>query len=163
PVCVPAGAGTGKTRAITHRIAYGAATGRLNPRPVLAVTFTAKAAAAMRPRLRDLRVPAAHARTSPSAALRPLRPLSPRVVRGALRDFVAEVEWSRVSMLTPESYPDAVEKSRRPGVAGFDPRSIARILTQYEEVKKDRGVIDFEDVLLHMVGFLTERPDVARE
>ena len=190
PVCVLAGAGTGKTRAITHRIAYGVATGRLNPRHVLAVTFTAKAAAEMRSRLRDLGVPAVQARTFHSAALRQLRHFWPRVVggtmpeimpgkfagvgeactrlhmsvdRAALRDIVAEVEWSRVSMLTPESYPDAVEKSRRPGVAGFDPRSIARILTQYEEVKKERGVIDFEDVLLHMVGFLTERPDVARE
>src|SRR5699024_5185146 len=65
--------------------------------------------------------------------------------------------------LTPESYPQAAEETRRPGVAGFDSRSIARILTQYEEVKKERGVIDFEDVLLHLVGFLTERPDVARE
>ncbi len=62
-------------------------------------------------------------------------------------------------------YPEAAERAGRPGgVAGFDSRSIARILTQYEEVKKSRGgVIDFEDVLLHMVGFLSERPDVARE
>src|SRR5699024_527334 len=81
----------------------------------------------------------------------------------ALRDIVAEVEWSRVSMLTPESYPEAAQRARRPGVAGFDSRSISRILTQYEEVKKENGVIDFEDVLLHMVGFLTERGDVARE
>lgn len=185
-----AGAGTGKTRAITHRIAYGVATGQLNPRHVLAVTFTAKAAAEMRSRLRDLGVPAVQARTFHSAALRQLRHFWPRVVggpmpelltnkfagigeacqrlhlsvdRAALRDIVSEVEWSRVSMLTPESYPEAAQQTRRPGVAGFDSRSISRILTQYEEVKKERGVIDFEDVLLHMVGFLTERADVARE
>ena len=190
PMCVLAGAGTGKTRAITHRIAYGVATGQLNPRHVLAVTFTAKAAAEMRSRLRDLGVPAVQARTFHSAALRQLRHFWPRVVggpmpdiiaskyagvgeacsrlhlsvdRAALRDIVAEVEWSRVSMLTPESYPDAAAQTRRPGVAGFDSRSISRILTQYEEVKKEQGVIDFEDVLLHMVGFLTERGDVARE
>ncbi|MDN5601009.1 MAG: ATP-dependent DNA helicase UvrD2, partial [Brachybacterium sp.] len=190
PVCVLAGAGTGKTRAITHRIAYGVATGQLNPRHVLAVTFTAKAAAEMRSRLRDLGVPAVQARTFHSAALRQLRHFWPRVVggpmpelltnkfagigeacqrlhlsvdRAALRDIVSEVEWSRVSMLTPESYPEAAQQTRRPGVAGFDSRSISRILTQYEEVKKERGVIDFEDVLLHMVGFLTERADVARE
>ncbi|MCG7308449.1 ATP-dependent DNA helicase UvrD2 [Brachybacterium sp. ACRRE] len=190
PVCVLAGAGTGKTRAITHRIAYGVMTGRLNPRHVLAVTFTAKAAAEMRSRLRDLGVPAVQARTFHAAALRQLRHFWPRVVggpvpeimankyagvaeacqrlhmsvdRAALRDIVSEVEWSRVSMLTPESYPEAAAATRRPGVAGFDSRSISRILTQYEEVKKEKGVIDFEDVLLHMVGFLTERPDVARE
>ncbi|PWH06838.1 ATP-dependent DNA helicase [Brachybacterium endophyticum] len=190
PVCVLAGAGTGKTRAITHRIAYGVTTGTLNPRHVLAVTFTAKAAAEMRSRLRDLGVPAVQARTFHAAALRQLRHFWPRVVggavpeimpnkyagvaeacqrlhmsvdRAALRDIVAEVEWSRVSMLTPESYPEAAKETWRPGVAGFDARSISRILTQYEEVKKEKGVIDFEDVLLHMVGFLTERPDVARE
>ena len=190
PLCVLAGAGTGKTRAITHRIAYGVDTGQLNPRHVLAVTFTAKAAAEMRSRLRDLGVPAVQARTFHSAALRQLRHFWPRVVggavpeilpqkyagvaeacqrlymsvdRAALRDIVAEVEWSRVAMLTPEAYPQAAEQSQRPGVAGFDARSIARILTQYEEVKKEKGVIDFEDVLLHMVGFLTERSDVARE
>ncbi|MEE1649297.1 ATP-dependent DNA helicase UvrD2 [Brachybacterium sp. J144] len=190
PVCVLAGAGTGKTRAITHRIAYGVATGQLNPRHVLAVTFTAKAAAEMRSRLRDLGVPAVQARTFHSAALRQLRHFWPRVVggpmpdimaskypgvgeacqrlhlsvdRAALRDIVAEVEWSRVSMLTPEAYPAAAEAARRPGAAGFDARTISRILTQYEEVKKEKGVIDFEDVLLHMVGFLTERADVARE
>ena len=190
PVCVLAGAGTGKTRAITHRIAYGVATGRMDPRHVLAVTFTAKAAAEMRSRLRDLGVPAVQARTSHSPALRQLRHFWPRagggavpdimpsifpgvgeacqrlhmsVDRAALRDIVAEVQWSRVSLLTPETYPEAAEAAQRPGVAGFDARSISRILTQYEEVKKERGVIDFEDVLLHMVGFLTERPDVARE
>ncbi|MFC7373808.1 ATP-dependent DNA helicase UvrD2 [Brachybacterium sp. GCM10030268] len=190
PLCVLAGAGTGKTRAITHRIAYGVATGQLDPRHVLAVTFTAKAAAEMRSRLRDLGVPAVQARTFHAAALRQLRHFWPRVVgggmpeimpnkfpgvgeacqrlhmsvdRAALRDIVAEVEWSRVSMLTPESYPEAATAAKRPGVSGFDSRSIARILTQYEEVKKERGVIDFEDVLLHMVGFLTERADVARE
>lgn len=190
PLCVLAGAGTGKTRAITHRIAYGVATGQLNPRHVLAVTFTAKAAAEMRSRLRDLGVPAVQARTFHAAALRQLRHFWPRVIggpmpeimpnkfagiaeacgrlhlsvdRAALRDIVAEVEWSRVSMLTPESYPEAAERARRPGVAGFGARSIARILVQYEEVKKERGVLDFEDVLLHMVGFLSERADVARE
>ncbi len=190
PLCVLAGAGTGKTRAITHRIAYGVATGRLNPRHVLAVTFTAKAAAEMRSRLRDLGVPAVQARTFHAAALRQLRHFWPRVVggampeimpqkfagvgeacqrlhmsvdRAALRDIVSEIEWSRVSMLTPETYPEAAARAHRPGVAGFDSRSIARILTQYEEVKRERNVIDFEDVLLHMVGILTERPDVARE
>ncbi len=190
PVCVLAGAGTGKTRAITHRIAYGVTTGQLNPRHVLAVTFTTKAAAEMRSRLRDLGVPAVQARTFHAAALRQLRHFWPRAIgggvpellpnpfagigeacrrlhlsvdRAALRDIVDEIAWARVGMVTPEAYPEAAERARRSGVAGFEARTISRIMTQYEEVKKERGVIDFDDVLLHMVGILSERPDIARE
>src|SRR5699024_12310153 len=127
---VPAASGTPRTRPTPLRIAHGVAPGRLTPRPRLAVTFTAKAAAEMRSRLRALGVPAVQARTFHSAALRQLRHFWPRVVggtmpeimpgkfagvgeactrlhmsvdRAALRDIVAEVEWSRVSMLTPES------------------------------------------------------------
>ena len=69
PVCVIAGAGTGKTRVITHRIAYAIATGVADPNKTLALTFTARAAGEMRARLRTLGVPNAAARTFHSAAL----------------------------------------------------------------------------------------------
>ncbi len=72
PVCVIAGAGTGKTRAITHRIAYAAAIGTMDPHKVLALTFTARAAGEMRMRLRSLGVPAVAARTIHAAALKQL-------------------------------------------------------------------------------------------
>src|SRR5688500_19712064 len=79
PVRVLAGAGTGKTRAITHRIAYGVATGVYNPHQVLAVTFTTRAAGEMRGRLRALGAGGVQARTFHSAALRPLRYFCPHV------------------------------------------------------------------------------------
>ena len=72
PVCVIAGAGTGKTRVITHRIAYAVASGVADPSKTLALTFTARAAGEMRARLRQLGVPNASARTFHSAALRQL-------------------------------------------------------------------------------------------
>jgi DNA helicase-2/ATP-dependent DNA helicase PcrA len=70
PVVVIAGAGTGKTRALTHRIAYGVATGTYAANAVLAVTFTTRAAGELRSRLRGLGVPSVQARTFHSAALR---------------------------------------------------------------------------------------------
>jgi DNA helicase-2/ATP-dependent DNA helicase PcrA len=188
PVCVLAGAGTGKTRAITHRIAFAALSGVYNPTSVLAVTFTARAAAEMRGRLRDLGVPGVQARTFHAAALRQLQYFWPKVVggslpqivdvkarlvaqaashmrlkvdRAAVRDLAAEVEWTKVSLLTPEAYPAAARRAGRGAPAGLDPETVARLLTTYEEVKTDQGAIDFEDVLLLMAGILEERPDVA--
>jgi hypothetical protein len=82
PVRVLAGAGTGKTRAITHRIAYGVASGVYNPMEVLAVTFTTRAAGEMRGRLRMLGASGVQARTFHSAALRQVRYFWPRVYGG---------------------------------------------------------------------------------
>src|SRR5690606_24373990 len=84
PLCVLAGAGTGKTRAITYRIANGVLSGTYNPQTVLAVTFTARAAGEMRSRLRDLGVGGVQARTFHAAALRQLSYFWPSVVGGSL-------------------------------------------------------------------------------
>ncbi|AKT51398.1 ATP-dependent DNA helicase UvrD2 [Arsenicicoccus sp. oral taxon 190] len=189
PMCVLAGAGTGKTRAITHRIAYGVRSGVYVPQRVLAVTFTARAAGEMRTRLRDLGAAGVQARTFHAAALRQLHYFWPRAIGGAapevmphkagavaeagarlhlqldrpaIRDLAAEVEWAKVSLLTPESYPAAARHARR-DPAGLDPTAMARLLQAYEEVKGERGVIDFEDVLLVMAGILDEHPAIARE
>jgi DNA helicase II / ATP-dependent DNA helicase PcrA len=188
PVCVLAGAGTGKTRAITHRIAYGVRTGTYAPTSVLAVTFTARAAGEMRGRLRDLGVEGVQARTFHAAALRQLGFFWPQVVGGAVprlaehkaalvaeaaarigltvdrlsvRDLASEIEWAKVSLVTAEDYPRAAAAADRGAPAGHDTATVARLLTAYEEAKTDRGVIDFEDVLLVLAGILQSRPDVA--
>ena len=188
PVCVLAGAGTGKTRALTHRIAYGVHSGVYVPQQVLAVTFTARAAGEMRTRLRGLGVGGVAARTFHAAALRQLSYFWPQVVggappsiiehkaglvadaaarlrlpvdRAAVRDLAAEVEWAKVTLLTPASYPAAAVKAGRGEPGGFDIPTVARILEVYEDVKTDRNVIDFEDVLLLTVGILDEYPKVA--
>jgi DNA helicase-2/ATP-dependent DNA helicase PcrA len=188
PMCVLAGAGTGKTRAITHRIAYGVHSGSYQPQRVLAVTFTARAAGEMRSRLRELGVGGVQARTFHAAALRQLQYFWPQAIGGAapevlphkasvvaeagsrlrfqldrttVRDLSSEVEWAKVSMLTPETYPAAARREGR-DPAGLDATAMARLFQTYEEVKAERGVIDFEDVLLVMVGILTEREDIAR-
>ena len=82
PVLVIAGAGTGKTRAITYRIAYGVISGAFDPMKTLALTFTAKAAGEMRSRLRILGIPQVSARTFHSAALRQLIYFWPDVFGG---------------------------------------------------------------------------------
>ncbi|QHF97056.1 ATP-dependent DNA helicase [Streptomyces sp. NHF165] len=186
PVCVLAGAGTGKTRAITHRIAYGVRAGILQPASVLAVTFTQRAAGEMRGRLRQLGATGVQARTFHSAALRQLQFFWPRAIggelpplleskapfvaeaaarcrlrldRGELRDATAEIEWAKVTRTVPDDYPAAIAAAARE--APRDPAEIARLYTLYEQLKRERSVIDFEDVLLLTVGVLQDRPDIA--
>ena len=188
PMCVLAGAGTGKTRAITHRIAYGVHSGAYVPQRVLAVTFTARAAGEMRTRLRELGVGGVPARTFHAAALRQLHFFWPQAVGGAapevlaskapgvaasvsrlrmqfdrtaIRDLAAEIEWGKVSLLTPASYAAGARRAGREA-PGIDHIAMARVWESYEERKTERGVIDFEDVLLLMAGILDERMDIAR-
>lgn len=186
PVCVLAGAGTGKTRAITHRIAYGVRSGRLMPASVLAVTFTNRAAGEMRGRLRALGAGGVQARTFHSAALRQLQYFWPRAIggelprllerkiqfvaeagarcrirldRNELRDVTGEIEWAKVTQTVPADYPAAALKAGRE--APRDLAEIAQIYGTYEQLKRDRGMIDFEDVLLLTVGVLQDRHDIA--
>ncbi|WP_420718974.1 ATP-dependent DNA helicase UvrD2 [Streptomyces sp. NRRL S-646] len=186
PVCVLAGAGTGKTRAITHRIAYGVRAGILQPSSVLAVTFTNRAAGEMRGRLRHLGAAGVQARTFHSAALRQLQYFWPKAVggsmprlvdrkiqlvadaaaacrirldRGELRDVTAEIEWSKVTQTVPADYAPAAAKAGRD--TPRDPAEIAQLYSVYEDLKRDRSVIDFEDVLLLTVAILQDRHDIA--
>lgn len=142
PVCVIAGAGTGKTRVITNRIAYAINVGVTDPTKVLALTFTAKAAGEMRARLRVLGISNAAARTFHSAALKQLLYFWPYAFGGqfpsllttksgfisqaitraevaipaqvnALREIASEIEWAKVLEISPEDYQErAIESSR---------------------------------------------------
>jgi len=133
PVCVIAGAGTGKTRAITHRLAYGVDIGVIDPKRVLALTFTARAAGEMRTRLRSLGVASIAARTFHAAALKQLIYFWPETLGGRfpslltsktgflseamkranissskksslLRELAGEIEWAKVLALAPDQY-----------------------------------------------------------
>lgn len=190
PIVVRAGAGTGKTRAITYRIAYGVLTGVYHPNQVLAVTFTSRAAGEMRSRLRDLGVGGVQAQTFHAAALRQLSyfwehgvggpfpriqesklPLVAQaagslgldVDQAALRDLASEVEWSKVTLVTPEDYPARARAAGRVDVAGFSPEVISRLIVGYEEAKSSCGVIDFEDIILILSGLLIERADITAQ
>jgi DNA helicase-2/ATP-dependent DNA helicase PcrA len=187
PVCVIAGAGTGKTRAITHRIAHGVLAGVYDPRRVLAVTFTTRAAGEMRGRLQGLGVDGVQARTFHSAALRQARYFWPQVTgsdlpriaesklplvnaaagrcrvsteRAMLRDLASEIEWAKVTNVSPELYAAAAAKADRQ-LLGADHATVARVYAMYEELKSDRSVMDMEDILLAAVGLLSSHPGIA--
>lgn len=189
PVRVLAGAGTGKTRAITHRIAHGVATGVYAPTEVLAVTFTARAAGEMRQRLRTLGAGGVQARTFHAAALRQLRYFWPHVhgselpaltesklgmIAGAcrrqrlradqaqLRDLASEVEWAKVSNVGPDDYA-RIATARRREVTGLDAETVGRVFGAYEDVKRSEGRMDMEDVLLLTAGLLAEDERVAAQ
>lgn len=188
PVVVLAGAGSGKTRAITHRIAHGVATGRHEARRTLAVTFTTRAAGEMRLRLRDLGVEGVQVRTFHSAALRQLRYFWPRLSGGefpdllpskarlvaeaasrcsvptdtaTVRDLSADLEWAKVNFLSGEAIDRRATELGRTLAAPAP--AMAAVLQAYEEAKAARGLLDFEDVLLVTAGALESRPDIADE
>jgi DNA helicase II / ATP-dependent DNA helicase PcrA len=188
PVCILAGAGTGKTRAITARIARLVTTGAVEPDSVLAVTFTTRAAAELRGRLRALGAAGVQARTFHSAAHRQLSYFWPTVLGGRmprvidskvsavasaagrlrlsltrteLRDVTSEIEWARACLVTPEAYPSAAARAGR--TPPRDPETIVRLMEGYERAKREAEVLDFDDLLLIMAGAIEEHRSVAAE
>lgn len=186
PVCMLAGAGTGKTRAITHRIAYGVATGVYAPGRVMALTFTARAAGELRTRLRALGAGSVSARTFHASALSQLGFFWPQIVGGTmprlleskarllahaadslklkldtatLRDAAAEVEWRKTMNLTIEQYVARV----RPLPPTLTLEKIAGLQLSYENLKDERRQLDFEDVLLAAAGMIENEARVAQQ
>ncbi|GAA4612958.1 ATP-dependent DNA helicase UvrD2 [Saccharopolyspora hordei] len=188
PVCVLAGAGTGKTRTITHRIAYLVQRGLVAPQQVLAVTFTARAAGEMRSRLRALGAAGVQAQTFHAAAFRQLRYFWPRVhdtpmwqltdnkfrlvVQAAnkvglstekedVRDLAGEIEWAKASLVGPEQYPAAAAAAGRD--VPVPPEQLSKAFAAYEQLKNRAQALDFDDLLLHIAAILEDQPDVAEE
>jgi DNA helicase-2/ATP-dependent DNA helicase PcrA len=182
PLAILAGPGSGKTRVLTRRIAHRCVTGSADPRHVLAVTFTRKAAAELDQRLsalglRDL--PAAgtfHAlayaqlRTAWAADNRAAPVLIDRKARllgrvlGANRrfraiDLAAEIEWAKARLVAPDAYPAAAAAAgRRPAA---DPEHVAGWYRAYEDLKRSRGVVDFDDLLLLAAARIERDPSFA--
>jgi DNA helicase-2/ATP-dependent DNA helicase PcrA len=188
PVCILAGAGTGKTRAITHRIAYAVRTGAVSPDAVLAVTFTARAAGELRTRLRSLGAAGVQARTFHAAALRQLNYFAPQILggpmpdvadnpirwiaqaanrlrlrtdRAELRDLASEIDWAKSSLVSPADYVAAAAKANR-GMS-LSPAKVAEVYAGYEETKRRNNEIDFSDLLLVMAGALESNDKVAAQ
>lgn len=190
PVCVLAGAGTGKTRAVAYRIAYAVRGGVVNPAHVLALTFTVRAAGELRGRLRALGGGAETARASTfhAAALRQLTYFWPRLIGGrppklvesklplvreaaaglgvrldgvVLADAVTEIEWAKVCQTHPDSYVHAATTAGRNPAAGVD--AVGRLYQAYEQLRRDRQLIDFESVLELTAAILFSEPAAARE
>ncbi len=188
PVCILAGAGTGKTRTITHRIAYSVLTETVPASQLLAVTFTQRAAGEMRGRLRELSVVAVQARTFHAAALRQLRYFWPRLVGGELpavverkaqlvaqalsrhgqrtdratvRDVTGELEWAKARMISPQAYP--AEAARAGRLPPLPATTLAAVCVTYEALKQAAGRVDFDDLLLIMAAGIEQHRDVAEE
>ncbi|AGF71786.1 ATP-dependent DNA helicase UvrD2 [Corynebacterium halotolerans] len=190
PVCILAGAGTGKTRTITYRIAHLIESGFVSPNRVLAVTFTSRAAGEMRHRLGLMGVGGVQARTFHAAARRQLSyfwpqiagdlpwrmldnkfPLVGRAARSVsvdsskenVRDLLGEIEWAKASLVTPDQYVERVTGSDR--TPPVPPEKVAEVYRRYENGKTtgEGMLLDFDDLLLHVAGALENAPAVAEE
>jgi DNA helicase-2/ATP-dependent DNA helicase PcrA len=188
PLCILAGAGTGKTRAISRRVGYALATGAVAPSNVLVVTFTEKAAREMRERLTALGRPGVTASTFHAAALRQLRHFWPRssgrelpgileskvgllvdLARAlpggyryvAARDLAGEIEWAKARRIGPAAYEAMAAAQGHDGP--LPARLFAPLYGRYETAKDRAGRIDFEDMLEMTVRLIEDDADAAAE
>jgi ATP-dependent DNA helicase UvrD/PcrA len=188
PVAILAGAGTGKTTTITHRIAVQVATRTFAPRQILAVTFTEKAGGELKARLARLGVEGVEARTFHSAGLSQLSKLWPAFRGEALpgildakgpligslanalppphrflprSELAGEIEWAKNRRVSPHTYLDEVART------GHGPpipaELMLRVFEGYERRKQRSGRIDFEDMLGLAIQLLDEHPETAEQ
>ncbi|MFT9008577.1 MAG: ATP-dependent helicase [Bifidobacterium sp.] len=191
PVRIIAGAGAGKTRTITHRIAYACSIGAWNPAETLAVTFSVKAADEMKARLLRLGVDeAVQAATFHSAALSQVRSawyeLSdapfPQIIDDAravlstalkradatmdmdpmqMRDILSEISWMKVSLIAPDDYVRVCAALHRIPPANLDPEAMAAVTVAFEHEKSSRNQMDFNDILLIGCNIIERQPEIA--
>ena len=176
PLAIIAGAGSGKTRTISHRIAYGIATGEYAESRVLALTYTNRAAAELRSRLRLLGAPLVQVRTFHAAALAQLQFFWPQLTESMAPKLVtqkasmvnevldgmsirvseqerlalqAEIEFLRYAMLDIDSY----ETLERPRLS-LNPARFMDFFKRYEQFKQQKRIVDWEDAILLTCGLL---------
>jgi ATP-dependent DNA helicase UvrD/PcrA len=180
PVCILAGAGSGKTTTITRRIANQVLTGAFRPTEILAVTFTDKAAGEMRARLERLGGHRVQARTFHSAALAQLhyfagdrigqvlpskalmlqpirRSLPPPFKFRPLGDLAGEIEWAKNRRLTPDTYLAGLDPHEPP----IPPDLMVSVFRRYEAQKEGQGRVDFEDLLELAIRLYDENEQAA--
>ena len=187
PVQIIAGAGTGKTRTITHRIAHALDNGITEPSRTLALTYTARAAAELRLRLTTLGFSGVQAHTFHSAAWRqlqffwneaiggkPFRIISQKseliiaslsaIGRGKgglnIRDIATEIEWAKGHEIAHEDYVRLTQERHRIAPTGLTHGEIAEIYRAYDSLKQEQEQLDFEDILLLLVGILEEQNSI---
>ena len=189
PLCILAGPGAGKTRVLTRRVAHRLATGTADAGHVLVITFTRKAASELSARLGALGLRGhAHAGTFHAIALAQLRQrwheagtapptildrkvglLAPLVSQATKRggasqyvqpaDVAAEIEWAKARMINPGAYAAACDEAgRRPPLAAT---LVASIYERYERQKRERSLIDFDDVLIQCARAMRDDRDFA--
>lgn len=181
PLCILAGAGSGKTRVLTRRIAFRAATDDADARHVLALTFTRRAAGEMRARLGSLglrdrptvgtfhAIAWAQLRSLHLDRDRPAPVLLDRKVRVLARlpgrtplapaELATEIEWARARLVPPDAYADAAHREDRRVGAPLD--AVADAYRAYEDEKRRRGLVDFDDVLGRCADALDDDPTFA--
>lgn len=170
PVVIYAGAGSGKTRALTHRIANGVLNNVYDPEKVLALSFTTRAADEMALRLSAMGIRNVATRTFHSAALRQLKYFWPDAIGGQM-PVIIENKYKVLSQALPEfknrskEFISVIENAK---TNRLDPDALtnldhANAYQSYIDYLDKNNLIDFEDVLMLLVAILEDRPDLLNE